>query len=1395
MTTPGMHRHIFATFCLFLVSFFSFAEPRIQNPVFQTLSTKNGLPQDVVNDIVIDKEGFVWIATDGGIVRWDGVQTTIIDNSDSLFSNSSISKLTVHEDSALYVSVYGRGIFKVDLDTRAISQLPATPYKYYDEYNQHAESFSWQSDSQLIIALSEKVQRLNVSTGEIEVLASLTDEMLDNSQSIRYAMMVEDILIVATTVGVFTRNTLDESALLQPLDYLNGTEPDEDNQNAKFLMQDEDDRVWITTVNGVFKAEQSSFLEQVLRNKQSRFEKVLTGRNVWTMVQSDKDTFWMGTNKGLFELKNVQGTWVSEHILQPNNGRSELSDKKISAIAKTERGNLWLSTVFAGALHFGIQSSDIYTIQNERRAGIDRLSDNVVWSFAETSPGQLWIGTANGMSNYDFATKTSSHFFREDVEDSLLGVNSVDRIIKAPDNKLILEKYEGIRVFDPETSTLSVPSLKGGGDVSVFNAWDSNPAITSNGVMYFTGSTDFYKYDFTSETLASLQLDPSIFDVKFTTSFLGESKYHNAMFFSTEGGVWLLDTATHEPRLVYRFAEGERLSNQSVSSWVIDDTGVLWLALTGRGLVGLDADTFEPLYTLDESNLLVSNIVYGLQKDSAGNIWFSSHQGLHRYDPRASKVQNFIYGRELSVSEFNQGASIVLSDGRLAYGSTSGVVVFSPEQLDAPNEGQTLVSKQTAITGISVGKRTLPQGLKNLNGQHFDLAHDDFGITISFSSLTASGIGESKYYYKLLDANKLVSEGVTEDAKITFANLEPGKYTFSVVPTPGSFESSYRAAQISLFVPYAPYRSPLAYTVYGALLLCLLITYFYSRHKSLTRLRKAQQQASLFSDAFKQTRDWVIIFDEHKKLVAANPAFEQVFGFNHKEPLPKQLERLYLRYPGLSRQLSDRLTDMQGGDFWKDEGVIDGADGKRYDVLIDITAISGSGHIPEHYLIVISDISEQKQAERKLLKIATYDSLTGLVNRTLLLDRLEHAIALARHHGHRVSVMFIDLDRFKGINDSLGHDYGDKLLRIVANRMRNLVADTGTVARLGGDEFVIVIEEVDANDDLSSFVGQVIEAVETPISLSSEVLRVSCSIGVAFYPDDAPEPAELIKQADVAMYSAKKDTLNGFAYFTNDMNEKAKSRLMLENKVKRAYSEDSFFNHYQPIINAQTKQTVGVELLLRGKLDDKPLFPDQFIPVLEELRYIIEVTRKAMYRAAEDLSGWYKEGFTGFVSINLSALHFKTEFDLHSVFSLLEQFDLPKEALRFEITEGVLMDDTDNALRQIQRFVDAGFVLALDDFGTGFSSLSYLKRYPLSVLKIDKSFVNEMAPGNANEALVATTISLASSLSMSCVAEGVETHEQSVALLDKGCVLHQGYYYAKPATATDITPFLTKNWE
>lgn len=1390
-----MKRLFYLFLLVFSVCIDAAASPRLSNPVFQSLSTKNGLPQDNVNDIVISEDGFVWIATEGGLVRWDGVKTKLVTGPSNTFADAFVHRLALQGTEALWFSVYGRGNYYLDLANQTVTQIQPTYYRDIEGIVQHAETFHWYTPNKLVIALNEEVQLFDTETKELHRIAKLPAALLDNNHSIRAAITIDDVLLVATTKGAYVKNIHDTQQSLVSLDYLGDIQQNKDNINAKFLLLDDQNRVWISTVLGVFVAQKDEFLSQVNSKKESVFSQVVSDRNVWTMVQHKDNAFWMGTNKGLYQLVQTSNGWQNEHILEPNNGFTEISNKKITAIAKDELDNLWMSSVYAGALYFGVKSADIFVIQNERSASESVLTNHVVWTFAETKPNKIWIGTSNGLNHYDFTTGRSEKFLFSSDDNAIYGKGSVDKIIPIQSGELLLSTYEGIRLFDPKTEKVSRPEVLKGGEDSVFDTYAPGMMLSNDGVLYFIGYERFLKYDINQKEVSPLNLDPRVFDINFSIGFIGQSTYHNdRLFFATEGGLWLIDPATSKNELVYRFPEAQRGSDRSISSWVIDDMGVLWLAYSGVGLVGIDADTFEPLYNLNDSNILLSNVVYGLQKDESGSIWFSSHKGLHRYDPSTGQIKNFIYGRELSVSEFNQGASFKLNDGRLAYGSTSGAVVFAASQLESFDMGASLLSKQTAITEVSVDNRVLNQPLKNLSGHHFDLDYEDYGLTIHFSSLAMSGIGKVKYYYKLLNGERVVTEGITDDAKITFTNIEPGDYVFSVAPTPGSFDFNVLPAEISLYMPYAPLRSPLAYSVYATLVVALLAAYLISRQRHMFRLQKAKQQVTLFSDAFRQTRDWVLIFDKEKRLVAANPAFEQIFGFNSRDPLPKQLARLYLRYPNLNRHLSGKLPELQGGDFWKEEASIDGADGKRYDVLIDITAVSGGSNDAEHYLIVISDITEQKNAERKLLKIATYDSLTGLVNRTLLLDRLEHAIGLARHHEHRLAVMFVDLDRFKGINDSLGHDYGDKLLRIVANRMRNLVAESGTVARLGGDEFVIVIEEVAANDDLSPFVAQIIESVETPISLAEEVLRVSCSIGVAFYPEDASEPAELIKQADVAMYSAKKDALSGFTYFTSDMNERAKTRLQLENKVKRAYSDDCFFNHYQPIIDARTNTTIGVELLLRCKLDNEQLFPDQFIPILEELKYIIEVTRLAMRRSAEDLSSWYEQGFNGYMSINLSALHFKTEFDLSGVLSLLKEFNLPKEAFRFEITEGVLMDDSDNALRQINRFVSEGFVLALDDFGTGYSSLSYLKRYPLSVLKIDKSFVNEMAPGNANEALVTTTIALATSLNMSCVAEGVETKAQVDELIGKSCYFHQGYFYAKPCPAEDIVPLLFKSW-
>ncbi len=1388
-----MQRKVWLFFLLPLFALGVNAEPKLPNPVFQSLSTKNGLPQDVVNHIQIDDEGFVWIATEGGVIRWDGTKAQLIRGPDDLFINLSIDRLSIEKGKALWISTFSGGVYRLDFQTNQTEQVLALPYAEQSDWIQNAEDFFWHTENTVYLALPEQVIRYNTATSKFEVVFTLDASLLAAGHGNRAVHIIDEFLLVATSAGVFYKDLDDLNSPAERLNYLNGVEPDIDNQNAKLLLRDDSDRFWIGTVSGVYQSSVSDLRLQLGKQSQSKFSAHMPMRNVWTMEPSGDSSFWIGTNKGLFSLSKHQDSWVSEHILEPHNGRSELSNKRIRTLATDQLGNLWLGSIYGGALYFGVKSAEIETIQNSRFADNQLLTDGVIWSLAQTDEDSLWIGTENGLNRYYFESKNTDQYWFEDSELFEPGSAAIQRILPQTNGALFLESYYGIRLFDPESGEITRPPLSEG-DEQVFDAWSSGMNIDSKDRLYFIGS-EFFRYTPDTQKIEVLPLNEDIFDTKFSVGFLGESSYHGGkIFLSMMSGLWLIDPDSFDAELVYLFSEEQRSNLQSVSSWVIDDTGILWLAFTGYGLFGLDADTFEPQYHLNEDNLLLSNIVYGLKKDQQGGIWFSSHNGLHQYSPKTGQVYNFIYGRELPVSEFNQGAVSKIKGGQLAYGSTSGVVVFSPETLRNMDKSGSLLSFQAAITGVTSGNQNLDLPFSNLHGMEVTLSHEENSFTVDYSAMTMSGIGNVKYHYRFQQGNQIISEGITRDSQLTITNVKPGSYTFTVTPTPGSMEYRVLPAELRIIMPYAPWRSPLAYLAYVLIFLMLASAIVLSRRKQLFRLQSAQEEVALFSEAFKQTRDWVVIFNDQKVPVAANPVFETVFGINTNNPLPTEMEKIYRRSTNLSRQLLGKLSNMTSGEFWKGEAIIEGPNGKRYDTIIAVTAMGTEGQAPSHFLLVISDISEQKLAERKLLKVANYDGLTGLVNRSLLLDRLEHAIANARQHETRVAVMFIDLDRFKSINDTLGHDYGDKLLRVVANRMRNLVADKGTVARLGGDEFVIVIEEVSKDDDLSSFVSQIIDAVETPIALASEMLRVSCSMGISFYPDDAVEPAELIKRADVAMYSAKKDALNGFAYFTSDMNEKARQRLVTENLVKRAYLESCFVNHYQPIVDAKSNKVVGVELLLRCSVDQSPLYPDVFIPVLEQLRYIVDVTRQAMEDAASDLAQWYKAGFDGFVAINLSALHFKSEFDIDFVENILTSFGLPKHAFRFEITEGVLMDDSDMSRQQIQRLVDAGFILALDDFGTGYSSLSYLKRYPLSVLKIDKSFIFDMTSKTADNALVDTTIALAANLGMCCVAEGVETAEQAQSLLQKDCRYHQGYFYAKPAPAADIQAYILQHF-
>jgi diguanylate cyclase (GGDEF)-like protein/PAS domain S-box-containing protein len=433
-------------------------------------------------------------------------------------------------------------------------------------------------------------------------------------------------------------------------------------------------------------------------------------------------------------------------------------------------------------------------------------------------------------------------------------------------------------------------------------------------------------------------------------------------------------------------------------------------------------------------------------------------------------------------------------------------------------------------------------------------------------------------------------------------------------------------------------------------------------------------------------------------------------------------------------------------------------------------------------VIVFHDVSAARSMSLQMTHSAQHDFLTGLPNRTLLNERVSHAIALASRHEKRVAVLFLDLDGFKHINDSLGHPVGDQLLQSVAKRLVNCVRGTDTVSRQGGDEFVVLLSEITQSDDAASSARRMLQAVAEAHSINQHDLHVTASIGVSIYPDDGPDAETLVKNADTAMYQAKDNGRQGFRFFKPAMNVRAVERQSIEASLRRALERQEFSLHYQPKINLKTGQITGAEALLRWMHPSRgPVAPGQFIPVAEDCGLILPIGNWVLREACRQARLWEDAGLTlGTMSVNISAMEFRGENFLENVTSALSDTGLNPKSLELELTESVLMKRAESAIAVLQALRAIGVRLAVDDFGTGYSSLSYLSRFPVDALKIDQSFVRQITSSPPKSAIITTIISMGQSLNLRVVAEGVETHQEMVYLLAHQCDEAQGYYFSRP---------------
>lgn len=439
-------------------------------------------------------------------------------------------------------------------------------------------------------------------------------------------------------------------------------------------------------------------------------------------------------------------------------------------------------------------------------------------------------------------------------------------------------------------------------------------------------------------------------------------------------------------------------------------------------------------------------------------------------------------------------------------------------------------------------------------------------------------------------------------------------------------------------------------------------------------------------------------------------------------------------------------------------------------------------------------INDRKEAEARIRYMALHDALTGLPNRTLLTDRLGQAVAHARRARGKVAVMMLDLDHFKHINDSLGHHVGDMLLQTVADRLRACLRECDTAARLGGDEFVILLGDVESSADIDVVAEKVLAALKTPFMIEQHQLHIGCSIGVSTYPHDGEDPAKLMRAADTAMYDAKGNGRGIHRHFTPEMNEATMRWQELANDIHMACANGEFTLYYQPQVALDGYQITGVEALLRWNHPEQGLvMPSVFVPLLEELGLIVEVGEWALVQACQQNMAWQAQGHPPIrMAVNLSAQQFYRGDIVKSVKHALEVSGMDPQWLELELTESLTLDDTEVTIKIMNDLKDLGVTLSLDDFGTGWSSLSYLRRFPLDRIKIDRAFMSEVATEPNAAAVVHGILNLAQSLGLGCVAEGIENNEQLDYLKQQICADMQGFLFSRPLAAEDVSRVLAE---
>jgi diguanylate cyclase (GGDEF)-like protein/PAS domain S-box-containing protein len=574
------------------------------------------------------------------------------------------------------------------------------------------------------------------------------------------------------------------------------------------------------------------------------------------------------------------------------------------------------------------------------------------------------------------------------------------------------------------------------------------------------------------------------------------------------------------------------------------------------------------------------------------------------------------------------------------------------------------------------------------------------------------------------------------------------------------------------------------------------INYHSNTGTSQTQAASSQdglQSATAFSNsayhlakiAFENASEGMMVMDANANILSINQSFTAITGFNQQEvfgTVPKALQ--------VTEREAWRHLQLDGQ--WRAELLNHRKNGEAYQERLTVNAVKNQQDETIYYVGVFADITEAKHSQNRLHELVNHDPLTGLPNRRLFNELLEHAIKRAEREHHQIALLFVDLDRFKAINDSLGHQVGDKLLYEVSKRIHHAMRDSDIVARLGGDEFLVMMDMIKHPQDAALIAQKIIYALQVEFFIDGKEIFIGASVGISIFPKDGSDVDSLIKAADIAMYQVKNRGKNNHCFYSEDLSKNAVERFTIESQLRHALERNQFEMYYQPQISLLTGDIIGAEALIRWRHPDLGLVsPARFIPIAEETGLIVQIGEWVLRQAALQAIQWINDGYTmQWISVNVSGVQIMRSNFYDTVYGILIETNCNPNILELEITESTVMQNTEFVIDTFNNIKQLGVRVAIDDFGTGYSSLSNLKRLPLDKIKIDQSFVRGL-PDDLDDAAITNTINaMACSLGFTVIAEGVETLAQATFLKNMGCLEAQGYLYSKPVTAAEFTKLL-----